>query len=212
MKTKQLVIITGETCFSAHMRRLKYITWMVICQINIKEKIYYLPKCTWNALIFCNSNAFTCALVLELSSPFPALFLESLLWITSAFSFLICYLNSFGIKKQADQTHQEKHEYSLFLQIMRCVYRRPSWPGYNLTIGSSGQKVRQMQEQLNRIAQNYPAIPTITADGIYGQRTADAVKTFQRIFDLPQTGVVDYATWYEISEIYVGVSQISEPD
>ena len=86
-----------------------------------------------------------------------------------------------------------------------------SWPGYNLTIGSSGQKVRQMQEQLNRIARNYPAIPTIAADGVYGQQTADAVRTFQGIFDLPQTGVVDYATWYEISEIFVGVSQISEP-
>ena len=86
-----------------------------------------------------------------------------------------------------------------------------SWPGYNLSIGSSGPKVRQMQEQLNRIARNYPAIPSISADGIYGQRTADAVRIFQGIFDLPQTGVVDYATWYEISEIFVGVSQISEP-
>ena len=87
-----------------------------------------------------------------------------------------------------------------------------SWPGYNLTIGSSGEKVRQVQEQLNRIARNYPAIPSITADGIYGQRTADAVRTFQGIFDLPQTGIIDYSTWYEISDIYVGVSQISEPD
>ncbi len=86
-----------------------------------------------------------------------------------------------------------------------------SWPGYNLTIGSTGQKVQQAQEQLNRIARNYPAIPVIAADGIYGQRTADAVRTFQRIFDLPQTGVIDYATWYEISDIYVGVSKISEP-
>lgn len=87
-----------------------------------------------------------------------------------------------------------------------------SWPGYSLTIGSSGEKVRQIQEQLNRIARNYPALPTLTADGIYGQRTADAVRTFQRIFDLPQTGIIDYATWYEISDIYVGVSQIAEPD
>lgn len=87
-----------------------------------------------------------------------------------------------------------------------------SWPGYNLTIGSSGQKVQQMQEQLNRIARNYPAVPTLSPDGIYGQQTADAVRIFQGIFDLPQTGVVDYATWYEISEIFVGVSQISEPN
>lgn len=86
-----------------------------------------------------------------------------------------------------------------------------SWPGYTLTIGSSGDKVRQMQQQLNRIARNYPAIPTIVADGIYGSGTADAVRTFQRIFNLPQTGSVDYATWYEISDIYVGVTRIAEP-
>ena len=87
-----------------------------------------------------------------------------------------------------------------------------SFPGYNLTIGSSGEKVRQMQTQLNRIARNYPAIPTITTDGIYGPATAEAVGTFQEIFDLPVTGIVDYATWYEISDIYVGVTRISEPD
>lgn len=87
-----------------------------------------------------------------------------------------------------------------------------SFPGYDLTIGSSGEKVRQLQQQLNRIAQNYPAIPTVVADGIYGPLTAEAVRTFQRIFSLPQTGITDYATWYAISRIYVGVSRIAEPD
>ena len=86
-----------------------------------------------------------------------------------------------------------------------------SWPGYVLTIGSSGSKVQQMQEQLNRIGQNYPAIPKITADGVYGNATSEAVKKFQQIFKLPQTGEVDYSTWYEISEIFVGVSRIAEP-
>ena len=86
-----------------------------------------------------------------------------------------------------------------------------SWPGYDLTIGSSGQKVLQMQQQLNRIAENYPAIPTIAEDGIYGSGTAEAVRTFQRIFGLPATGIVDYPTWYKISAIYVGVTRISEP-
>lgn len=86
-----------------------------------------------------------------------------------------------------------------------------SWPGYDLGIGASGDKVRQLQNQLNRIARNYPAIPTVTADGIYGPATADAVRTFQGIFSLPRTGVTDYPTWYEISEIYVGVTRISEP-
>ena len=86
-----------------------------------------------------------------------------------------------------------------------------SWPGYNLTVGSSGDKVRQMQQQLNRIAQNYPAIPTIAADGVFGQRTAEAVRSFQRIFGLPVSGIVDYPTWYKISAVYVAVSRISEP-
>jgi len=85
-----------------------------------------------------------------------------------------------------------------------------SWPGYNLTVGSRGSKVQQMQAQLNRIAQNYPALPRISADGIYGPKTAEAVRTFQRIFGLPQSGIVDYPTWYKISAIFVGVSRISE--
>ncbi len=86
-----------------------------------------------------------------------------------------------------------------------------SFPGYNLTIGSSGDKVRQLQQQLNRIAQNYPAIPKVTVDGIYGQGTADAVRVFQKVFGLPQSGITDFPTWYEISRIYVGVSRIAEP-
>ena len=86
-----------------------------------------------------------------------------------------------------------------------------SWPGYNLNIGASGDKVLQIQQQLNRISQNYPAIPRITADGIYGSATAEAVRVFQRVFNLPQTGIVDYPTWYKISEIFVGVSRLSEP-
>ena len=67
-----------------------------------------------------------------------------------------------------------------------------SYPGYNLTNGSSGEAVIQIQEQLNRIAQVYSAIPTINVDGIYGPATANAVKEFQRVFNLPQSGIVDY--------------------
>ena len=85
-----------------------------------------------------------------------------------------------------------------------------SWPGYNLQTGSSGDKVRQMQEQLNTIARNYPAIPKITADGIFGPLTQASVEKFQSVFGLPVTGVVDFATWYKISQIYVGVSRIAE--
>lgn len=83
-----------------------------------------------------------------------------------------------------------------------------SWPGYDLTIGSSGDKVRQLQEQLNRIGRVYSSIPPLTVDGIYGQNTKNAVEQFQKIFDLPVTGITDYKTWYKISQIYVGVSGI----
>jgi 5-hydroxyisourate hydrolase-like protein (transthyretin family) len=85
-----------------------------------------------------------------------------------------------------------------------------SWPGYDLGVGASGDKVRQLQEQLIRIAKAYPAIPTITADGIYGSKTKEAVAKFQSIFGLPATGIVDYPTWYKISDIYVAVSRIAE--
>lgn len=100
----------------------------------------------------------------------------------------------------------------MYINTAQSVAGVPSsYPGYDLGIGATGEKVRQIQQQLNRIARNYPAIPTVSADGIYGPATANAVKTFQRIFNLPQSGIVDYPTWYSISNIYVGVSRISEP-
>lgn len=85
-----------------------------------------------------------------------------------------------------------------------------SWPGYTLEQGSSGEKVRQMQEELNVIAGAYPALPKIAEDGIFGPATENAVREFQSVFGLPVTGTVDYRTWYKISEIYVGVSRIAE--
>ena len=85
-----------------------------------------------------------------------------------------------------------------------------SWPGYNLEQGARGDKVRQMQEEINVIAGAYPAIPKISVDGIYGPATAAAVEKIQSVFGLPVTGITDYKTWYKISEIYVGVSRIAE--
>lgn len=85
-----------------------------------------------------------------------------------------------------------------------------SWPGADLTIGSSGDKVRQLQEQLDTVASIYTAIPRISADGIYGPATARSVEVFQSIFGLPVTGVTDFATWYKISHIYVGITRIAE--
>ena len=100
---------------------------------------------------------------------------------------------------------------SIFINTAEEISGIPaSWPGSDLSVGSQGPKVRQMQEQLNRIAQSYPALPTIRADGIFGPETRAAVEKFQSVFGLPVTGVVDFRTWYRISEIYVAVSRIAE--
>lgn len=85
-----------------------------------------------------------------------------------------------------------------------------SFPGVNLQVGSTGEAVRTIQTQLNAISDNYPAISKIRVDGIYGQQTRNAVQTFQEIFNLPQTGIVDFATWYAISNIFVAVERLAE--
>lgn len=127
-------------------------------------------------------------------------------------------LSQWGSKNLAEQGYSAieilRYFYGndMYINTAEVISGVPSsYPGYSLNIGSSGEKVRQLQEQLNRIARNYPAIPTLTADGVYGPATAEAVRVFQRVFNLPQTGVTDYATWYEVSDIYVGVSRIAEP-
>ncbi|MGM9534869.1 MAG: spore cortex-lytic germination protein SleC, partial [Intestinibacter sp.] len=84
-----------------------------------------------------------------------------------------------------------------------------SYPGTSLQVGSEGSYVRTIQNQLNAISNSYPAVPKVAEDGIFGEQTAEAVRTFQKIFGLPQTGVVDFKTWYEISRVYVAVTKIA---
>ena len=127
------------------------------------------------------------------------------------------WMTQWGSKSLGDQGYSPieilRYYYGddMYINTAEAISGIPSsWPGYTLEIGSSGNKVLQMQEQLNVIAGAYPAIPKITADGIYGPATAESVRTFQKVFGLPQTGTVDYTTWYKISEIYVGVSRIAE--
>lgn len=84
-----------------------------------------------------------------------------------------------------------------------------SYGGEVLSPGSEGEAVRSIQEQLNRIAENFPAIPKIPADGSYGPATQQAVTEFQKIFHLPQTGSVDFAGWYEISNVFVAVAELA---
>ncbi len=86
-----------------------------------------------------------------------------------------------------------------------------SYPGSPLRIGDAGNNVRTIQLELNRIRQNYPAIPAIPDDrGYFDTFTRDAVTKFQEIFDLEQTGEVDKSTWYRIKQYYVGVKSLSD--
>lgn len=86
-----------------------------------------------------------------------------------------------------------------------------SYPGSPLGFGSVGNEVRTLQVELNRIADNYPAIPKIVpANGYYNDSTSEAVRVFQGIFGLPQTGIVNKATWYQIKYIYVAVKNLAE--
>lgn len=127
------------------------------------------------------------------------------------------WMTQWGSKSLGDQGYSPveilRYYYGddMYINTAEAISGIPSsWPGYNLEIGSTGAKVRQLQEQLNVIAGAYPALPTLNADGIYGPATAEAVRQFQGVFGLPQTGITDYSTWYKISEIYVGVSRIAE--
>lgn len=88
---------------------------------------------------------------------------------------------------------------------------RTSYPGTPLRRGSTGPNVVVVQTSLNRIAQNYPAIPKIpTVDGIFGSRTESTVRAFQQIFGLEPDGVVGKATWYAIVRLYTAVTSLSE--
>ena len=86
-----------------------------------------------------------------------------------------------------------------------------SYPGVPLRVGDAGNNVRILQVQLNRISQNYPAIPKIAnANGIFGVDTEAAVRKFQEVFNLNQTGEVDKSTWYRIKQYYNGVKSLAD--
>ena len=100
---------------------------------------------------------------------------------------------------------------SMYINMAEEVSGIPeSYPGFPLSIGSVGSDVIKIQEQLNAISDHYPLIPKLTPDGVFGEQTQDAVRTFQSIFGLTQDGVVGPRTWYRIQDIYVAVTRLAE--
>lgn len=126
-------------------------------------------------------------------------------------------MSQWGSKSLGDQGYntidilRNFYGQDIYINVAEEVSGIPvSWPGYNLGIGASGDKVLQLQDQLNTIGEVYSRIQPITVDGIFGEATQRAVREFQQVFNMPVSGVVDYPTWYRIQELYVAVTRIAE--
>jgi len=126
-------------------------------------------------------------------------------------------LSQWGSQNLAQQGYNSTQILRSYYGDVETVLNAPirgitsSYPGTPLRVGSTGPNVVVLQVSLNRIAQNYPAIPKIpAADGIFGPRTEASVRAFQQIFGLSPDGIVGPATWYEIVRLYTAVTQLSE--
>ncbi len=127
------------------------------------------------------------------------------------------WLSKWGSKSLGDAGYPAIHilrKYygdSIYINTAGAVSGSPSsWPGTTLNEGSGGDKVRRSQLWLNAISTIYTQIPKSSPDGNYGKKTKDAVIHFQKIFCLPQTGAVDFRTWYQISAVYLSLNRMSE--
>lgn len=126
-------------------------------------------------------------------------------------------LSQWGSQNLAQQGFSSEQILQSYYGNVETVQNAPirgitaSYPGTPLRRGSTGPNVVVLQVSLNRIAQNYPAIPKIPAvDGVFGSRTEAAVIAFQQIFGLTADGIVGPGTWYEIVRLYTGVNALSE--
>ena len=126
-------------------------------------------------------------------------------------------LSQWGSQNLAQQGYNSTQILRSYYGNVETVLNAPiqgitsTYPGTPLRVGSTGANVVVVQTSLNRISQNYPAIPKIPAvDGIFGSRTEASVRAFQRIFGLTPDGIVGPATWYELVRLYTGVNSLSE--
>ena len=126
-------------------------------------------------------------------------------------------LSQWGSQNLAEQGYNStqilRSYYGNVETVMNAPVRgyNPSYPGTPLRLGSTGPNVVIVQTELNRISQNYPAIPKIpVVDGIFGNRTAAAVRKFQEVFNLTPDGIVGKSTWYALVRLYTAVTRLGE--
>ena len=126
-------------------------------------------------------------------------------------------LSQWGSQNLAQQGYNSTQILRSYYGNVEIVQNAPirgitsTYPGTPLRVGSTGPNVTIVQASLNRISQNYPAIPKVPViDGIYGSRTEASVRTFQQIFGLTPDGIVGPATWYALVRLYTAVNSLSE--
>ena len=126
-------------------------------------------------------------------------------------------LSQWGSQNLAQQGYNSEQILRSYYGDVETVLNAPirgittSYPGTPLRRGSTGPNVVVLQVALNRISQNYPAIPKIPAnDGVFGSRTEAAVKAFQQIFGLNADGIVGPATWNQVVRLYTAVNSLAE--
>ncbi len=126
-------------------------------------------------------------------------------------------LSQWGSQNLAQQGYNSDQILQSYYGNVELVRNAPirgitsSYPGTPIRRGDTGPNVVIIQVSLNRIAQNYPAIPKIpVVDGIFGSRTEASVIAFQQIFGLTPDGIVGPGTWYELVRLYTGVNSLSE--
>ena len=126
-------------------------------------------------------------------------------------------LSQWGSQNLAQQGYNANQIIRSYYGNVETVVNAPirgntsSYPGTPLRVGSSGPNVVVIQTELNRISQNYPAIPKIpVVDGIFGPQTESAVRKFQEVFNLTPDGIVGKATWYALVRLYTAVTRLGE--
>lgn len=127
------------------------------------------------------------------------------------------WLSQWGSKSLGDQGYSAinilryYYGYGISLDTASRTEGVPSsYPGTPVRYGSTGSNVLTIQRQLQRIRQNYPAIPNLSVDGIFGRGTEASVRQFQTIFNLTPDGIVGKGTWYRLSQVYTAVSGLAE--
>jgi peptidoglycan hydrolase-like protein with peptidoglycan-binding domain len=81
----------------------------------------------------------------------------------------------------------------------------------DLKIGMQSIEVSVLQYYLAVIGAYYEAVTPVEITGYFGEKTERSLKSFQRVFGLPQTGEADRATRNDLYRAYQGIAEAVKP-